>query len=1227
MFPSYNKLTDGEFVQNSRLLSEFGYKDPDAAAATLLRLRRAASDYESSRKSAHTVPPWYKTLKRILLEVPFPESVLDTVDKFARKSRSTASVFELFEQTPRSLEILARLSCASRFLTECVLNQPDALWQLATERRTAEVKSRNEFRSEASAAVEQFQATDEKLGALRRYQHREILRIGMCDAFGLLDLKYVTLQISLLADAMVQVCLEIVCDESAVDQAPFCVLALGKHGGEELNYSSDIDLILIAQKTDGKTQRIARKLIDALSCKLPTGFLYRVDMRLRPWGDAGPLVITPGGYEAYLQSDAALWEKQSLLKARVIAGDKSTGEEFLKRVPCFLFTDSPEEILRNVRGMKGNIEQRLQRTGRLESEVKLGSGSIRDIEFLTQALQLIHGRRESRLLSANTLDALIRLAEFSIIGVMEYRQLREGYIFFRTIEHALQLLHNQQTHELPSDAQQCEWLARRLDFHATDELLKRFNEHRRAVRRIFDDYFPAPQKAKQRSKQPKESVPPEAAARPSTVLEQWLREDGGRRADYFQHQLSESVTPSTCRVTCERSSVPGDHYLVAVVAPDVTGVLSAMCGVLFAGQFDIREGFSVAGDSPVDIGVTVPEDRFFAVMLVRMSTESVMDRPVSATTIGRQIQENICELLSLRQQEGSSAIRERLLELFCRRLQTVPESEPASLADISVQVTNDEGTRFTQLNIAGDDSVGFFFEVSNALAICGFRIRHARLGEQNGRISDVLHVTEDAGGPVTLPDRIEELQTAVTLIKQFTTWLPSNSDPHRALLRFRDLLHQLLRGAHWETSAAALRQPEVLRTIGQVLGLSRYLWEDFLQVQTDQLLPLLSQKERLAEPVSRAELKRECNQRMRDIQDSVAARQALNAFKDYHLFRIDLRHVLGHCGPFGSFSDEVTGLADVVVTAACERAYQELSTVHGVPRLNSGNACAFTLAALGKFGGAEMGFASDLEIILVFQEECRTDRSGKMSAGSFFERLVARIQDLIESRRKGIFEIDLRMRPYGQAGSAAISRATFEQYFSPDGDAWPYERQSLVKLRCVGGMPEFGEEINASARNVAYAAGRFDFDAMRALREKQVRQLVRGGMVNAKLSSGGLVDCEYAVQALQMSFGRDSPALQTTNTMHALAQAHSYGYIETGEFEAVRAAYQFLRELIDCLRMVRGNAEDLTVPPHGSADYAHLVKRMQSVHDSPILPDDLESQMAVVSAFSRRVEQICSRSE
>ncbi len=1256
MLPPFHNLTRADFAKNCSLMTAAGFADSPAAVECLMRLR-AQSEGNADSPSAgqqRTVPAWYKTLKRVVGEAPLPEIVLSTLNQFVRNARQPLNPLHLFEQSPRSLDLLARLACGSPFLTRILLADPPALESLASRQRTADIKPREQFHDEAVAAIADQPTLTEKLQTLRRYQRSELLRIGVCDAFGLLDLKVVTLQISLLADAMVQICLTLACEQYGIDEPPFSVLALGKHGGEELNYSSDIDLVLIGDEASGVAQKVARAMVDGLGSSLPTGFLYRVDLRLRPWGEAGPLVSTPNAFHTYLLNDAQLWERQALLKARVIAGAVEPGRRLLNTIAPQLFTASAQQVRDSIHDMKQRIEADLQRAGKLISEVKLGAGSIRDIEFYVQSLQLIHGRERPELLSPNTLDALVRLTETGVISAAVYRQLREAYVFLRSIEHALQLLHNQQTHLLPSDPQQREWLARRLDYPDGETLLRRFDEHRRTVRSVFESHFGSnasggsaiQQHAAKVSNSSGRAGDDEAAEHLQTASQ---RSEPGSLQSQVDDLFRDIDQGRLVRVVAETQSSgfeggvlasPADATLGLIVCShDVPGLLSMVCGSLFGEALDIRSGTvrsgTSLGNSAADCqGLQIPAGRFLAILHVQRIAGRVtspgrggeIDELPQRTTatddasVARRLEAQLAGML-VRQQAGEAdGVRADLIEAFCDRVRDLAATaNPA--ADVQITVGHAQPNGETVIEIAGHDAFGFLFELSNALSVCRFRIRVAHIETDGDSVRDTLHVVELDGQPIQEPRRLDELRTAVTLIKQFTHWLPSNSDPAFALLRFRDLLRKLLSDSDRPDEVASLRQPRVLRAIGRVLGMSRFLWDDFLQVHHADLLPTLARADELQLPLNRDVLAAELMQLLRN---TSAPEETLNAFKDRHLFRIDLRHVLGHCRPFGAFSREITELAEIVVLAAARLAWNELAEKHGEPRTSAGTVCEFTLAALGKFGGVEMGFASDIEIVLVFAEHCRTAGNTPVSAVTFFERLMMRINEIIAARRAGIFQIDLRMRPYGQAGSAAVQLDEFCRYYSPDGDAWPYERQALVKLRCLPTTDDFSRYVGKRCAAAIYSPASFDFDAMRGMREKQTRQLVRGGTVNAKLSDGGLVDLEYAVQALQLTFGESIPELQTPNTLAALAAAKSAQLIFSDDHDTALKAYIFLRELIDCLRMVRGNAFDLTVPAAGTPDYRHLSRRMEIVHDSQIPLDRLEEQMQSVKRFVATVERVCA---
>ncbi|HID24351.1 MAG TPA: hypothetical protein EYP14_18385, partial [Planctomycetaceae bacterium] len=322
----------------------------------------------------------------------------------------------------------------------------------------------------------------------------------------------------------------------------------------------------------------------ALTTPTGEGFLYRTDMRLRPWGRSGSLVVSVDGYLDYVKNHALLWEKQALLKARPIAGDMPLAARFLEEVQPHLFCAPVEEVRKTIRDMKSRIEQELQQKGRSWGEVKSGEGSIRDVEFVTQFLQMAHGGRHPEVRSFNTLRALVRLADFGFLQADEYRQLSTGYVFLRTIEHALQLMHNKQTHSLPEDERELAYLARRLDFPDTARFLAHYEQSCSSIRQIYEKYIEG-------AEQPV-AVAPRVEPEAAPVIE-------GMEPSY-----AEIFSPDEIRGhkrlldrlgeenIVEVEAVPRDDgtWRLTVVGFDQIGDLSMICGLLFVYGFDIVDG-------------------------------------------------------------------------------------------------------------------------------------------------------------------------------------------------------------------------------------------------------------------------------------------------------------------------------------------------------------------------------------------------------------------------------------------------------------------------------------------------------------------------------------------------------------------------------------------------------------------------------------------------------------
>ena len=1215
MLAELRSLLDGDEAARGVMaerLTRLGFREAVGASSRLRGLIDSTLTADFAANSLHK-------LIGLLSEVADPDAGLIDFERFVQRASDRGQLFQFLDDNPRAIEVLVRLFASSRYLTETILRNPQTLRELIRHRRLADLKSREEFLDGALSVVGSAPDNASRLDALRRFQRWELLRIGACDAFGLIDLRAATVQLSLLADSLVQACLTLAGHELMMHTTNLTVLALGKLGGEELNYSSDIDLVFLTDRCPTEALPVAQRLVKALQDSTGEGFLYRVDVRLRPWGRSGELVTTIPSYLEYLKSHAEIWEKQALLKARVIAGSRDLGRELLRRAEPFIFGVAPEDVRESVRQAKSRIEAELRRRGREWGEVKLGTGSIRDIEFVVQALQLVHGAEHRHVRTPNTLDGLVRLTDAGVLHADEYRRLTDGYVFLRTIEHSLQLMNNRQEHSLPTDPRELTSLARRLDFASADQLLSHFDGHRESIRAIFDKYL----SHERALTDPVTTTPiPEREAIIRPPLETYESVFTGIERRRHSKLLSEVDHEHPVRVVAE----PAEHetWRVTVLGHDCPGELSMICGLLFAYGFDIVTGFVSTDTRPrSDSARERSPHSFVDVFTVRSAVEVLL--PV----VWQRYEDDLTELVLMARGGRADEAQGLLAKRVAEALEDVPDTATKP-APLEVRFDNEAHDRATVLHIRGDDTMGFLYELSNALTLSGVSIEQVTIRAEEQRAFDTLLVTDtNSGGKILDPARLQELQAAVVLIKHFTHLLPAAPNPKAALLHFRTFLRDLFRRPDWLDQLSSLERPEVLSALAQLLGVSDFLWEDFLRLQYANLFPVLRDIAGLQQPQSKSQLTTALKTVLDSARSPDERRNQLNEFKDRELFRIDMRHILGHSGGIEFFGDEMTDLAEVVVAAAVAFCRAELVERFGVPKTDDKQACPLAVCALGKCGGRELGFASDIELMFVYaadgmtQAEKATTRkpsaSGRESIAnaSFYSRLVENVCHAIRARSEGIFRIDLRLRPYGRAGSLAVSLDSFRSYFQPDGPAWPYERQSLVKLRPIAGDVKLGRKLTALRDEVLYTGQPVDFAAIRAMRERQLHQLVGATEFNAKLSPGGLVDLEYLVQALQIDRGAKHSELRTTNTRETLDGLLKVGVLTAINHGRLSDAYNFLRRLIDSLRMVRGDARDLTAPPLHSSDFESLARRLGYGAHTRRLHDDLTRHAQAVSDLVR----------
>lgn len=442
---------------------------------------------------------------------------------------------------PKHAEILARVLAASNFLGELLIVRPEWIALLNPDflrhRRRCEG-----LRADLEPWLPGFIGTGDfpaALARLRELKRREMLRIAARDLARFGDVGEITQELSDLADVCLQTVLRICCEQFSRrygypwhedgqgrwQKTDFCVVGLGKLGGQELNYSSDVDVLFVYSdegkvfKTPPRTgklptalmtnhqffNRLAEAFIAEVSRMTTQGMLFRIDLRLRPEGDAGPLCRSLGSYENYYAQWGRTWERMMLIKARPVAGSYALGAEFLESIQPFRFPRAIQtNVLSEIGGMKDRIEAEVVREGELDRNVKLGRGGIREIEFIVQSQQLLRAGNLPFLQTPQTLPAVHSLARYGQIPDAEARTLDSAYRFFRDVEHRLQMEDNLQTHTLPDNRVARERMAKLMGFAKGQEFESARRRHSSRVRRIFEKTLKAESSSFGEQKYPEE---------------------------------------------------------------------------------------------------------------------------------------------------------------------------------------------------------------------------------------------------------------------------------------------------------------------------------------------------------------------------------------------------------------------------------------------------------------------------------------------------------------------------------------------------------------------------------------------------------------------------------------------------------------------------------------------------------------------------------------------------
>lgn len=411
---------------------------------------------------------------------------------------------------PAGLSSLPKVWSASEFVASSCVTDPKLLIDLINSGDLFRRYEENELGNRVTSL--RPKSEPELMQALRQSRRREAVRIAWRDIAGWADVEEVMSTMSELADACVEQALNYVyqwqCDRVGTplagtdgQEVPMIVLGLGKLGGGELNFSSDIDLIF-AYAESGKTShqtkpisnhefflKLARSLIQVLEQQTEDGFVFRVDMRLRPNGHSGPLALSFDAMEQYYQTHGRDWERYALLKARHVAGNRAAGKELLNRLHPFIYRRYLDfGAFEAVRSMKEMINRELRRKG-IQNNIKLGQGGIREVEFIAQSFQLIRGGREPALQTNQLIPTLRHLSQSGVLDKCAAIELIDAYKFLRKLEHGLQMIRDQQTHRLPESEIDRKRLLISTELETWPNLCHSVNAICDSVHRHFDQIF------------------------------------------------------------------------------------------------------------------------------------------------------------------------------------------------------------------------------------------------------------------------------------------------------------------------------------------------------------------------------------------------------------------------------------------------------------------------------------------------------------------------------------------------------------------------------------------------------------------------------------------------------------------------------------------------------------------------------------------------------------------
>ncbi|MFO7767164.1 MAG: bifunctional [glutamate--ammonia ligase]-adenylyl-L-tyrosine phosphorylase/[glutamate--ammonia-ligase] adenylyltransferase [Pelovirga sp.] len=502
------------------LLEEKGFINPDAAYETLQLLRGDSQVRRMTRRSRRCLEKLAPLLLGEILDCANPGQALNNLDAFLDSIRARSYFFSLLVENPPIVRMLVALFGSSQLLSRIFIQRPELLDTLVLESYNTDVKSRDQMEQDLAEQLAQEEDFEWRLDALRRFRNEEFLRIALNDLHGEVSQEDIALQLSFLAEVCLEHAVRMAQQElvarfgapfseaadGATHQTEFSVIGMGKLGGGELNYHSDLDIIFIYQD-EGQTRpvdqtdperfrslsnheyfaKLAQRIITTLTLVTREGLVYKIDTRLRPSGNQGPLVTSLSAFRRYHLESAQPWERQAMTKARALTGSADFIRRIQQTIDELTFDRPlPEDMQAEIYRLRGRMEQEIARESDHLLNIKTGRGGMVDVEFIAQFLQLRHAAKVVALRTQNTIRILEILAGEQLLPQEDADCLVAGYKFLRQLENKLRLLYDQSINELSMRDNAFRKVARSLGYAATDIKPEQafINEYRRVTEEI-----------------------------------------------------------------------------------------------------------------------------------------------------------------------------------------------------------------------------------------------------------------------------------------------------------------------------------------------------------------------------------------------------------------------------------------------------------------------------------------------------------------------------------------------------------------------------------------------------------------------------------------------------------------------------------------------------------------------------------------------------------------------